>query len=65
MKKAIIIDAADLEKFSDIRESIVSMCATLELYRRGSLSLNVAFGRIAHELPKAEEAVRAFSKGGI
>jgi len=65
MEKALILKKEDLEKFSEIRHAIVTMGAALALYRRGSLTMEVAFGRIAAEIRRADDAMTAFYIGGL
>jgi hypothetical protein len=65
MEKALILNKFDLEKFSEIRHAIVSMGAAYVLYKRGALTMEVAFGRIADEIRKADAAIEYLSRGGL
>jgi hypothetical protein len=65
MEKALILNKADLDKFSEIRHAVVAMGAAYALYKRGSLTMEVAFGRIVNEIKKADDAVEFLSRGGL
>jgi hypothetical protein len=65
MEKALILNNADFEKFSEIRHAIVAMGATIALHRRGSMTTEEALNRIVAEIKKADDAIGILSIGGL
>jgi hypothetical protein len=65
MEKALILNKEDLDRFSEVRHAVVAMGAAYLLYKRGSLTMEVAFGRIVDEIRKADDAIEFLSRGGL
>ena len=65
MRKALIIDQEDIDTFSEIRHSIVSMGAIVVRYRKKTMKVKDAFEEIAKQIGKADEALNKFWRSGL